>query len=1017
MVHKKSRSKYNKQFIYLFLIILSVILIISLLLLYKNSLQANTIIISQQPSSCSGDWISCPNAFVKDNSPATAILTTSSSLSQQWSNFNISLLPSSKVNKVFVKLDFYSNKKSGYLDIQVSGDGGITFGQSHIIGGNTAEKTFLVDIYSDLNWTTEKLSNKNLVIKTSCIQKGKPANPSCYIEYLTAEVSFSPFNFSFLISPESNAIIQGQVILTTANINLLGGISQPVTLSYDNCPPTAICVFAPSSRSPPYSSEFSIKTYSSTPVGNYPITLSATGDGITKSSTFNLIVIALPQNNTLNDTLPPTQAPGKNESDNETNNITQNQSQNATLSNVTSQTQITTNNITGQNNTNSYTQFNSSLNLSFIPLTPQNGDILTSNTVTVSVVGTSQIKNISLWIVSSNLPNPTYREEVFSNSNNATLTLSSLSPGHYTAFARGRSDDNSWIIITRDFVYANNYTINGCTDSDGVPFGINAYKSGSASKGTLTLKDTCAVNGTGYDGMVYEAYCDSVGNVQQIYANCFGGICDPNTGACKEGLLKEEIFGYKSGVDTKIGPLYINLNAGSTARYKNTYLQINYIFYTIIYPIKVTHIDCPPYSTCTIVPTDITLIGTKTTLFDYTITTTNLTPSGLYKLNINTSSTDGFDKKWTNFAYVYLNISNPLVNSSSNNQTPLQNQTSSTTNLPNSTSSCTDTDGGINYDVKGTTTGISPSIGQTYTSSDICGTGTTYQTNQLIEHYCNDIYHTNTVVTCQYGCSDGECLSSSQNLTQNIPQNTSTTNTSTTSSFCSDSDNGLNFYKSGTVTKGSSNQVDYCSTFSPDKLVEYYCDVNGSSSYTVYICPSGRCQSGYCTDSPSLSNYGCVDNDGGIEYSVTGQTINFTTIINDACGSGQSRGEADYLYESYCDTQNNIRIGAHHCSAGCWKGQCLDDFVCTDSDGGIDYYTTGIVSKGSFSSTDYCGAQYTTGQYIIEQYCNISAKSVFDISAQKPYFCTGGCINGACISPSTTGSVIKNILDKLRRVG
>jgi peptidoglycan hydrolase-like protein with peptidoglycan-binding domain len=72
--------------------------------------------------------------------------------------------------------------------------------------------------------------------------------------------------------------------------------------------------------------------------------------------------------------------------------------------------------------------------------------------------------------------------------------------------------------------------------------------------------------------------------------------------------------------------------------------------------------------------------------------------------------------------------------------------------------SCTDSDGGKDYFSKGETEGISPSTGQQYSGSDVCGTGTTYAVGQLVEHYCDGKYHTNTVYTCPYGCTNGACL-------------------------------------------------------------------------------------------------------------------------------------------------------------------------------------------------------------------------------------------------------------------
>ncbi len=88
------------------------------------------------------------------------------------------------------------------------------------------------------------------------------------------------------------------------------------------------------------------------------------------------------------------------------------------------------------------------------------------------------------------------------------------------------------------------------------------------------------------------------------------------------------------------------------------------------------------------------------------------------------------------------------------------------TQTPTSTPQCTDSDGGKNYLAKGVTVGVSSQTGKVYEGNDVCGfAGNPYaKEGQLVEHYCEGKYHTNTVISCENGCKDGACLQSSSKL-------------------------------------------------------------------------------------------------------------------------------------------------------------------------------------------------------------------------------------------------------------
>ncbi len=151
---------------------------------------------------------------------------------------------------------------------------------------------------------------------------------------------------------------------------------------------------------------------------------------------------------------------------------------------------------------------------------------------------------------------------------------------------------------------------------------------------------------------------------------------------------------------------------------------------------------------------------------------------------------------------------------------------------------CADTDGGKNYDTKGS---VSDSQG---IHRDYC-----YSSKGLKEYYCLNnrasyVYH-----YCSYGCSNGACKKSPV-------------------SSCRDSDGGKNYYVAGYVGYTEPNgragiSKDYCSG---NYLTEYYCSGNKVSStrhYCSYGCSNGACKNG--------TQASCRDSDGGKNYYAAGK--------------------------------------------------------------------------------------------------------------------------------------------------
>ncbi len=137
---------------------------------------------------------------------------------------------------------------------------------------------------------------------------------------------------------------------------------------------------------------------------------------------------------------------------------------------------------------------------------------------------------------------------------------------------------------------------------------------------------------------------------------------------------------------------------------------------------------------------------------------------------------------------------------------------------------CSDSDGGINYYVRGTVVSSSGNF------TDYCtGTPQSSTANIVVEYYC---YNNSVKVinyTCPYGCSNGACINQ-------------------TNQTCYDSDNGLNFFKSG-YCRDKYGRVFYDSCYggANNTVVEYFCTEKitqfcGNLTASTGQCIDGRCE-------------------------------------------------------------------------------------------------------------------------------------------------------------------------------
>lgn len=280
-------------------------------LLIIIAVAAIAVTLFQSPTVCSGQWASCANAFGDNANRAEFRARDTINGTGTWQDYSFVIPSTAQIDSVVVRADFFASNTKGKLDVRVSGDGGATYGPAHVVGGNTAEQTFLIDVTNDVAWTPTKLDNTNLKVKAICFKSPTGgADPRCRLDWIPVTVNYTnqtnstntTFDFSVSAVPTSAAVNQGQGATSTVTVTLLTGNPQNVALSHSGCPPSTACTFNPTGGSPTYQSTFTAMTNPSVPNGVYPITLTGTGGGLMRSTVFTLTVNATNTTNSTNAT-------------------------------------------------------------------------------------------------------------------------------------------------------------------------------------------------------------------------------------------------------------------------------------------------------------------------------------------------------------------------------------------------------------------------------------------------------------------------------------------------------------------------------------------------------------------------------------------------------------------------------------------------------------------------------------------------------------------------------------------
>jgi hypothetical protein len=127
----------------------------------------------------------------------------------------------------------------------------------------------------------------NATVKAIAFKSG--SNPSAQASASFIVTVIQPFDFS-LSNSGNVSVTAGSSVTKTISATLVSGSAQPVTFAVAGLPSGAVASFSSASCSPTCSSTLTINTTGSTPAGSSTITVTTTGGGITKTTTFTLIV-------------------------------------------------------------------------------------------------------------------------------------------------------------------------------------------------------------------------------------------------------------------------------------------------------------------------------------------------------------------------------------------------------------------------------------------------------------------------------------------------------------------------------------------------------------------------------------------------------------------------------------------------------------------------------------------------------------------------------------------------------
>jgi eight-cysteine-cluster-containing protein len=289
-------------------------------------------------------------------------------------------------------------------------------------------------------------------------------------------------------------------------------------------------------------------------------------------------------------------------------------------------------------------------------------------------------------------------------------------------------------------------------------------------------------------------------------------------------------------------------------------------------------------------------------------------------------------------------------------------------------STCTDSDGGKNYYVKG----YAYSSSHPQKETDFCDNS--FANMNLREYYCDENGNVQSIqYNCPYGCTDGACIQQMPDLVvENLTLEYSETKVAGIPSYIY-----TGYVKN--IGNGSASKSYIKVTISPPQTQR----TEGGTSYTTI----------------NGATFPIPMNDlvsGDILY--PGQRERFYDYFNPSqAGYIQISATAD-IYGTVVESNeynNNINNTFY-------VNKIFDLQTCTDSDGGINIHTKGITngfeigSKNTISKEDYC----KDSSNVVEFYCD-GPNSAYNYQYVNNgiNYCPNGCSDGACIQQSQTNQI------------
>jgi hypothetical protein len=154
-----------------------------------------------------------------------------------------------------------------------------------------------------ISWNTATVLDGNHVVTAIARDAAGNTVTSSGITFEVLNNPPPPFDFS-LANSGNKSVVQGSSITNTVTATLISGTTQQVTYSVSGLPTDATGAFVPTFCDPGCSTIITITTLTTTPAGNYTITVTGTDGLLTRSTSFQLTVAAPPSTKfTINDVI------------------------------------------------------------------------------------------------------------------------------------------------------------------------------------------------------------------------------------------------------------------------------------------------------------------------------------------------------------------------------------------------------------------------------------------------------------------------------------------------------------------------------------------------------------------------------------------------------------------------------------------------------------------------------------------------------------------------------------------